>query len=71
MTLFDRMTELKGPDGLADWIRLFVKRPFGELSEDTRREIVEEAVNALKKDLYRSGVWFADYVRLRGKALKA
>ena len=26
--LFDRPTALKGPNGMADWIRMFVQRPF-------------------------------------------
>ena len=69
--LFDRFTELKGPDGMYDWIEMFVKRPFAVIREETVREkIKQQAVAALRPDLFINGTWFADYVRLRMKAVK-
>lgn len=70
MALFDRMTELKGNDGLADWIRLFIKQPFEELAEKKKFEIIEQTTRLLKDELYHNAFWHADYVRLRGKAFK-
>lgn len=70
--LFDRPTELVGPDGMADWIRMFVRRPFEGLDADVARSLVDDAVAELAgTDLLRDGAWHADYVRLRMRAVKA
>ena len=67
--LFDRFTELKGDQGLNDWIHMFIKTPFQTVPDpDEQEEIIDTAVDRLKKDLYRDGKWYADYVRLRMKA---
>ena len=67
--LFDRFTELKGDQGLKDWVRMFIKTPFQTVPDpDEQEEIIDTAVDRLKKDLYRDGKWYADYVRLRMKA---
>lgn len=69
--LFDRMTELMGEDGMKDWIRMFISTPFYAVSEEAQREAIwNRAVELLKKDLYRDGKWYADYVRLRMRAIK-
>mgnify|MGYP001037701221 CR=1 FL=1 len=67
--LFDRPTELKGEDGLKEWIRMFVKTPFAKVDNAERDEIINQAVERLKKSLYREGRWYADYVRIRMKAV--
>ena len=69
--LFDRPTPLKGENGLEDWIRMFLKEPFQSLSAAQTDEIIAEAVESLRPTLYCNGVWIADYVRLRCKAIKA
>ena len=70
-TLFDRPTPLKGEDGLADWIRMFDKKPFEGLDAGEANEIIAEAVAELEPALRRpDGVWTADYVRLRMRAVK-
>ena len=66
--MFDRPTELSGEDGLADWIRMFVRTPFE--GAEGMEEIVREAVNGLRGELFHDGKWYADYVRLRMKAVK-
>lgn len=71
MTLFDRMTQLNGENGLADWLKMFVKKPFEGLAAEVREEIINQTVAILKKDLFHNGIWYADYVRIRGKAFKA
>lgn len=69
--LFDRPTELKGADGLKDWINMFVKTPFSVVQEEKEREIiVDEAVKSLEDTLFKDGKWYADYVRLRMRAVR-
>lgn len=68
--LFDRPTELKGENGLYDWIKLFVKSPFIHVEKTTEDEIINAAVRSLKPILFQGGKWYADYVRLRCKAIK-
>lgn len=70
MKLFPRFTKLKGEDGLADWIRMFVKTPFQGISAEMTEEIICEAVEHLKPQLHQQGKWYADYVRIRGKAIR-
>lgn len=69
--LFDRPTELKGQDGLKDWINMFVKTPFSVVGNDDEKEaIIDKAVESLRDILYQEGKWYADYVRIRMKAVK-
>lgn len=68
--LFDRMTELKGENGLYDWIKMFVKTPFEGVDEHTKENIIQKAVSDLKSTLFCNGKWYSDYVRLRCKAVK-
>ena len=68
--LFDRPTALKGPDGMADWIRMFVQRPFAGMEPKLADEIISAAVDSLAGELLRDGTWYADYVRLRMRAVK-
>ncbi|MCI8513976.1 MAG: methyltransferase domain-containing protein [Lachnospiraceae bacterium] len=68
--LFDRKTLLEGEDGMYDWIRMFLKKPFEGLDSEVSEEIVRAAVNALRPLLCENGTWYADYVRLRMKAVK-
>ena len=69
--LFDRPTELKGENGLENWIHMFVKTPFSVVENIEEREtIVQQAVERLRGPLYSGGKWHADYVRLRMKAIR-
>lgn len=69
--LFDRLTELSGENGLKDWINMFVKTPFSVVkTNEEKEEITDKAVKALKNDLFIDGKWYADYVRIRMKAVK-
>ena len=69
--LFDRLTELKGENGMEEWIRMFVKTPFTVIqSQQEKKAIVNQAVKELKKDLFINGKWYADYVRIRMKAVR-
>ena len=69
--LFDRPTELKGENGLKDWINMFVKTPFSVIeNEDVKEAMIDKAVDNLRDVLYKDGKWYADYVRIRIKAIK-
>lgn len=69
--LFDRPTRLQGQNGMADWIEMFVKTPFETIPDKAlQTDIITEAARRLRGDLFQDGIWYADYVRLRMKALK-
>ena len=69
--LFDRLTELKGGNGLKDWMNMFVKEPFSAVkTEQKKAEIVDNVVEILRNDLFIKGKWYADYVRIRMKAIR-
>lgn len=70
ITLFDRFTELKGDNGLCDWIKMFRKEAFAGVDGTVKEEIIRETAEALRPELYKDGKWYADYVRLRFKAVK-
>lgn len=67
----NRATELIGENGLRDWIEMCIKTPLGTRTNATiRAAIVQQAVSELKDSLYQDRKWYADYVRLRMKAIK-
>ena len=48
-----------------------IKTPLGTRTNATiRAAIVQQAVSELKDSLYQDQKWYADYVRLRMKAIK-
>ena len=67
---FDRPTEQKSGHGVKDWCRMFVKKPFEDMDESMKEEILEEVEQSLRSQLYKNGKWFVDYVRIRVKAVK-
>lgn len=69
--LFDRPTALKGDHGLRDWISMFVKTPFSVVENtDEKEAIIQKAAAQLRNSLYQNGTWYADYVRIRMKAIR-
>lgn len=68
--LFDRPTPIKGDNGLAGWIKMFLSNPFSVVAGSDRDGIISEAVQRLEKELFKDGVWYLDYVRLRMRAVK-
>ena len=68
--LFERPTVLQGPDGMSDWMAMFIRRPFAGLDAAVRTALIADAVSRLRGELFHDGTWRADYVRLRGKAVK-
>lgn len=68
--LFDRPTPQKPGKSVADWIRMFVTKPFEGMDGALKAEIMMETENALRDTLCRDGVWYIDYVRIRVRARK-
>lgn len=70
--LFDRPTELQGGEhGLAEWVRMFIKVPFAAVASGAERDaMLHEVEEILRDSLFINGKWYADYVRLRMKALR-
>lgn len=69
-TLFNRPTKQVGEDGLANWIRMFNILPFQGLEKVVQEQIIQCAVDELRPTLFKEGNWYADYVRIRIKAVK-
>ncbi len=67
---FKRPTELKGDDGMKNWIIQFCTLFFTHISSYDIENIIHRAVDILRPTNYKNGIWYADYVRLRVKAIK-
>lgn len=63
--LFDRPTALEGEDGLVNWYRQFRNGIQADVCEEDYEEAARRAQDFLRGDLFRGGVWYADYRRLR------
>ena len=69
--LFYRPTLLQDKDnGLANWIKMFGGNFFTELSESEINQVIQDVEKQLKPKLYQDGNWFADYRRIKIKAVK-
>jgi trans-aconitate methyltransferase len=68
--LFPRPTELEGEDGFEEWVEMFDQTPFAGMDEDKKTAIIHDAEDIVKPELLRDGKWYADYVRLRMKAVR-
>lgn len=69
--LFDRPTPLEGPHGLRDWARMFRPGAVEAVPEGKRSAFLAAMEDAARSELWRDGVWTADYRRLRILAVKA
>lgn len=67
---FNRPTELVGDDGMKNWIIQFAQAFFSGIQIAEADNIMDKAVAILKKTNYENGKWYADYKRLRVKAIK-
>lgn len=52
------------------WINMFVKQAFEAMDIAQQQEIIADAVQQLRPQLYIDGKWYADYVRIQFKAIK-
>ena len=67
---FKRPTELKGEDGMKNWIVQFCTFFFTQIPENNVTDIINRAVEILKPTNYKKSKWYGDYMRLRVKAIK-
>jgi trans-aconitate methyltransferase len=67
---FERPTELSGADGMKNWIIQFTQPFFINIPEEKKNALTDKAVAILKETNYENGKWYADYIRLRIKAIK-
>lgn len=71
LELADRPTRLSGPDGLAEWLRLFGRGAMSHLDADQVSSLVVRASEIARDRLFSDGSWWADYRRLRVLARRA
>ncbi|MGB3850522.1 MAG: methyltransferase domain-containing protein [Tunicatimonas sp.] len=68
---YDRPTELNDTtDGIVDWLRMFAGSFLARIATDKQNIILEEVQEKLRTVLYREGKWYADYQRLRVRAVR-
>lgn len=67
---FERETLLSGDQGMDNWIRMFAGFYFVHLQPAEVEKVIARAVAILRPAHYRGGAWYADYRRLRIKAVK-
>lgn len=70
MSYFKRDTALVGQDGMENWINMFGEQLFGNMPDAARIKVIEKAIELLKPTQLTENGWIADYVRLRGIAIK-
>ena len=68
--LFDRPTTLAGESGLRDWIEGFGDRFFTDVPDGVRAEVIRDAEDRLRGELFDGADWTADYRRLRIVAVR-
>jgi trans-aconitate methyltransferase len=66
LDFYDRPTRLSGPDGLARWLEMFA----GDVLADVPAEVINRATEIARPALWREDAWWADYRRLRFRAVK-
>ncbi|MBS0261900.1 MAG: methyltransferase domain-containing protein [Planctomycetes bacterium] len=68
--LYDRPTPLEGEEGLRKWFTMFCGSLLDRLTSSQRQQCLAALETELRPTLYRDGVWFADYRRLRLVAVR-
>ncbi|AYY15384.1 methyltransferase domain-containing protein [Actinobacteria bacterium YIM 96077] len=66
LDFYDRPTKLTGPDGLQRWLEMFASDVLADMSPGVLNRVVELA----RPELWHDGAWWADYRRLRFRAVK-
>jgi trans-aconitate methyltransferase len=62
----DRPTQLSGESGFTEWLAMFA----GEALADVPQSVLDRAAEIARPALWRDGSWWADYRRLRFRAVK-
>lgn len=68
--LINRPTQLKGAEGLRNWVRSFRNGVLAQIPATQEENFFQRVENIARKDLYHDNSWWADYVRLRVVAVK-
>jgi trans-aconitate 2-methyltransferase len=68
---FDRLTPLEGENGMREWFAMFGAKLLEGVAPAGREATCGRFIERLRPSLYRDGVWYADYVRLRVAAIRA
>ncbi len=66
LDFYDRPTKLAGPEGLSKWLSMFAGEVVTALPDD----VIRRAEDIARPALWRDGDWWADYRRLRFRAVK-
>ncbi|WP_129663219.1 class I SAM-dependent methyltransferase [Phytoactinopolyspora endophytica] len=66
LDFYDRPTKLTGPDGMERWLEMFA----GEVVADLPAATVSRALEIARPALWHDDAWWADYRRLRFRAVK-
>lgn len=67
---FERETPLEGKDGMINWLKMFGTNILNQVPQEEHEEILEDVIRKLLPTNHFDGKWFADYRRLRIKAIK-
>lgn len=67
---FERPTKLEGKDGLRNWVKMFRSNVLQQIPESKHEDFLNTVEEIGRPTLYRDGIWWADYVRLRVVAKK-
>lgn len=68
--LFDRPTPLDGGDGIQNWVKMFAQSFLQAVPVEQQETFLSHIAERTRSQLYRDGVWFADYRRIRAIAIK-
>lgn len=68
--LFQRPTPLEGPDGLRNWLEMFIRPYLIGVPQDEVDALLDRATELARPELLIGDTWYADYVRLRVVARK-
>lgn len=69
--LFERPTPLEGEGGMLNWIQMFASNLLPEIPSAQQSEVIQNVEQRLRSRLYREGIWFVDYKRIRIIAIKS
>ncbi len=68
--LFDRPTPLADADGIQNWVKMFAQSFLQAVPVEQQETFLAHIAERTRSQLYRDGVWFADYRRIRAIAIK-
>jgi trans-aconitate methyltransferase len=70
MAHFDRPTPLQGEEAIGQWMRQFTPGVLDGIPQEQHENLIDEVERRVRPALYRDGMYYADYVRLRAIATR-